>query len=240
MNRLINTMAKLAIFKSDFDYHLMRASMVFIAFFFGYQKWFQYEANALIPYISHGPLIFWLYPVFGIRGATYFLGVSESSFGVLLFLGFWNKKLGILGALGFCFSMISTEGCMPYPKEKEYTRNRKELEQMKKINIQMFATTTAIAAIFVLSVPAQAQNASEAVYKSKCAACHGPDGSGSAMGKKLGVHDFQTVDVPKMSDAELAGIIADGKNKMPAYGKSLKAEDIKGLVAYIRSLAPAK
>jgi hypothetical protein len=26
MNRLINTMAKLAIFKSDFDYHLMRAS----------------------------------------------------------------------------------------------------------------------------------------------------------------------------------------------------------------------
>jgi mono/diheme cytochrome c family protein len=111
---------------------------------------------------------------------------------------------------------------------------------MKKINIQMFATTTAIAAIFVLSVPAQAQNASETVYKSKCAACHGPDGSGSAMGKKLGVHDFQTADVQKMSDAELAGIIADGKNKMPAYGKSLKAEDIKGLVAYIRSLAPAK
>ena len=29
----------------------MRASMVFIAFFFGYQKWFQYEADALIPYI---------------------------------------------------------------------------------------------------------------------------------------------------------------------------------------------
>jgi cytochrome c6 len=111
---------------------------------------------------------------------------------------------------------------------------------VKKINIQMFATTTAIAAIFVLPVPAQAQNASEAVYKSKCAACHGPDGSGSAMGKKLGVHDFQTADVQKMSDAELAGIIADGKNKMPAYGKSLKAEDIKGLVAYIRSLAPAK
>jgi cytochrome c6 len=111
---------------------------------------------------------------------------------------------------------------------------------MKKINIQMFATTTAIAAIFVLSVPAQAQNASETLYKSKCAACHGPDGSGSAMGKKLGAHDFQTADVQKMSDAELSSIITDGKNKMPAYGKSLKAEDINGLVAYVRSLAPAK
>jgi hypothetical protein len=101
MDRLINTIVKLAIFKSDFDYHLMRASMVFIAFFFGYQKWFQYEADALIPYISHGPLIFWVYTVFGIRGATYFLGAAEYLFGVLLFLDFWNKKLGILGALRF-------------------------------------------------------------------------------------------------------------------------------------------
>ena len=58
MDRLINRLTKLSIFKSDFDYHLMRTSMVFIAFFFGYQKWFQYEADALIPYISHGPLIF--------------------------------------------------------------------------------------------------------------------------------------------------------------------------------------
>jgi uncharacterized membrane protein YkgB len=114
VNRLISTFAKLAIFKSDFDYHLMRASMVVIAFFFGYQKWFQYEADALVTYISHGPLIFWLYPVFGIRGATYFLGASESLFGVLLFLGFWNKKLGILGALGFCFSMISTFTIIPF------------------------------------------------------------------------------------------------------------------------------
>ena len=107
-------MAKLAIFKSDFDYHLMRVSLVFIAFFFGYQKWFQYEADALIPYISHGPLTFWLYPVFGIRGATYFLGVSESLFGVLLFLGFWNKKLGILGALGSCFSSVATVTIIPF------------------------------------------------------------------------------------------------------------------------------
>jgi cytochrome c6 len=111
---------------------------------------------------------------------------------------------------------------------------------MKKINIQMFASTTAIAAIFVLSVPAQAQNASETLYKSKCAACHGSDGSGSEMGKKLGAHDFQTAEVQKMSDVELSDVITNGKNKMPAYGKSLKAEDIKGLVAYIRSLAPAK
>jgi uncharacterized membrane protein YkgB len=48
----------------------------------------------LIPFISNGPLIFWLYPVFGVRSASWFLGVSEWTFGVLLFLGFWDKRLG--------------------------------------------------------------------------------------------------------------------------------------------------
>ena len=88
--------------------------MVIIFLFFGYQKWFEYEAQTLIPYISNGPLIFWMYPVFGIRGASWFLGVSEWLFGTLLFLGFWNKKLGILGALGSCFSFIATVTIIPF------------------------------------------------------------------------------------------------------------------------------
>jgi uncharacterized membrane protein YkgB len=87
--------------------------MVIIFFFFGYQKWFNCEAQALIP-ISHGPLIFWMYPVFGIRGATWFLGVAEWTFGLLLLLGFWNKQLGVLGALGTCFSFIATFTIVPF------------------------------------------------------------------------------------------------------------------------------
>jgi hypothetical protein len=98
MNFIIESLIQLGILKKDLDYHLLRALMVIICLFFGYQKWFDYEAQALVPYISHGPLIFWLYPVFGIRGATYFLGASEWLFGALLFAGFWNKKSGILGA----------------------------------------------------------------------------------------------------------------------------------------------
>ena len=68
-----------------------------------------------------------------------------------------------------------------------------------------------------------------------CSACHGADGTGSATGKKMGAHDFTTADVQGMSDAELATIITNGKNKMPKYGASVKPEDIKGLVAYIRT-----
>ena len=114
MNRLINQLSKIGILKNDLDYHLIRASMVILYLFFGYQKWFQYEAQALIPYISHGPLIFWMYPVFGIRGSTYFLGVSEWLFGALIFLGFWNKKLGILGALGSCGTFVATVTIIPF------------------------------------------------------------------------------------------------------------------------------
>jgi len=92
----------------------MRASMVLIFAFFGYQKWFNYEAQALIPYISHGPLIFWMYPILGLQGATWLLGVAEWLFGALLFLGFWNKRLGILGALGSCFSFVATVTIIPF------------------------------------------------------------------------------------------------------------------------------
>ncbi|HZC36437.1 MAG TPA: DUF417 family protein, partial [Chthoniobacterales bacterium] len=42
-----------------------------IYFFFGYQKWFPYEAHTLIPFISNGPLISWMYPVLGLQGASW-------------------------------------------------------------------------------------------------------------------------------------------------------------------------
>jgi uncharacterized membrane protein YkgB len=114
MNYLIKLCDRLRILRSEIDYHVLRASMVLIFLFFGYQKWFEYEAQALIPYISNGPLIFWMYPVFGIRGATWFLGVSEWLFGALLFWGFWNKKAGVVGALGGCASFVSTTTIIPF------------------------------------------------------------------------------------------------------------------------------
>src|SRR5882672_8428707 len=105
---LMESMTRLGLLTKDLDYPLIRGSMVLIFLLFGYQKWFEYEAQVLIPFISNGPLISWMYPVFGIQGASWFLGVSEWVFGALLFLGFWNKKLGILGALGSCLSFIMT------------------------------------------------------------------------------------------------------------------------------------
>src|SRR5258706_13311496 len=114
MDALVNALARSGLLTKDLDYHLLRASMVIIFLAFGYQKWFAYEAQVLIPYISNGPLISWMYPVFGIRGASWFLGVSEWLICALLFLGFWNKRLGILGAIGSIVTFLSTVTIIPF------------------------------------------------------------------------------------------------------------------------------
>jgi uncharacterized membrane protein YkgB len=114
MNLIVRILDGSGLLARDLDYHLVRASMVIIFVFFGYQKWFEYEAQVLIPYISNGPLIFWMYPLFGIRGASWFLGVSEWLFAVLLLWGFWDKRIGILGAIGSTATFVMTVTIIPF------------------------------------------------------------------------------------------------------------------------------
>ena len=114
LNPFVGILRRSSLLTQDLDYHAVRASMVIIFLFFGYQKWFEYEAQVLISFISNGPLISWLYPVFGVQGASWFLGISEWTFGTLLFLGFWNKKLGILGAAGSTFTYLATVSIIPF------------------------------------------------------------------------------------------------------------------------------
>jgi uncharacterized membrane protein YkgB len=117
VNWFAGTLRRSRLLSSDLDYHIVRASMVIMFLFFGYQKWFPYEFERLVPFISNGPLIWWLYPVFGHAGASYFLGVSEWTFGSLLLAGFWDKRLGVLGALGATGTFIATVTIIPFMPE---------------------------------------------------------------------------------------------------------------------------
>src|SRR6516162_8509658 len=114
MNSLIKTLAGTRLFQGDLDLHLVRGSMVLIFVMFGYQKWFEYEAQGLIPFIENGPLTFWMYPVFGLHGATYFLGVSEWLTAALLIWGFWNPRAGILGAILSVGTFVTTVTIIPF------------------------------------------------------------------------------------------------------------------------------
>jgi uncharacterized membrane protein YkgB len=114
LNPVVTSLRRSGLLAGDLDYHIVRASMVIMFLFFGYQKWWAYEAERLVPFISNGPLIWWLYPVFGYQGASWFLGGAEWTFGSLLFAGFWDKRLGILGAAGSTATFIATVTIIPF------------------------------------------------------------------------------------------------------------------------------
>ncbi len=77
-----------------------------------------------------------------------------------------------------------------------------------------------------------------AIYKSKCATCHGADGKGQTpMGKKMNLRDLGSPDVQKQTDKELYDWTAVGKGKMPGYKDKLTDEEIKALVAHMRMFA---
>ena len=89
-------------------------------------------------------------------------------------------------------------------------------------------TMTAI--VSLLSVPMWGADGA-ALYKTKCAGCHGADAKGKPAMK---TRDWSSEDIQKMSDDELGAIITNGKSPMPAY-KTMTADQVKDMVAYVRT-----
>ena len=91
-------------------------------------------------------------------------------------------------------------------------------------------------------VSAHAADAKE-LWDKNCKKCHGEDGKGqTAMGKKAGAKDYTDAKVQAdLKDDAMAKAIKEGvkdgeKTRMKAFGEELSADDIKGLVAYFRTL----
>jgi cytochrome c6 len=92
-----------------------------------------------------------------------------------------------------------------------------------------------------LSAPLWAQGEGATLFKSKCAGCHSPDGSGSGpAGKAMHLRPLGSEDVQKQSDAELTAIITNGKSGMPSFKEKLSADQIKQVVGFIRELGKKK
>ena len=106
---------------------------------------------------------------------------------------------------------------------------------MKKVILAVLATAFAL----FLALP-NLSWAQEDIYKTKCAACHGADGKGSAAGKKMGAPEFSSEKIQKASNADLADFIENGgpqKKASHAFaGKGVTAGDATKLATYIKSL----
>lgn len=103
-----------------------------------------------------------------------------------------------------------------------------------KLNLRLAIFTFLAVSI---AAPAFAQNPGADTYKAQCAMCHGADGTGDTpAGKAMKARSLKEPDLVKASDAELIAFIKKGKGNMPAYADSLKDDQIKDVVAYIRTL----
>jgi len=98
-----------------------------------------------------------------------------------------------------------------------------------------FAVMCCLAGCSVM--PTFAQDTAEAIYKLKCAMCHGADGlSNTPAGKVFKAASFSDPAVVKTPDGDLIAIVQKGKNKMPAFADKLTEAQIKSVVDYIHTL----
>lgn len=90
-----------------------------------------------------------------------------------------------------------------------------------------------------------AEDATKNLFIQKCSSCHAKDGKGNPAMAKMFKLDASALDLTSKvtvskKDEELIATTTKGHGKMPAYEAKLKAEEIKALVTFIRSLSKPK
>ncbi len=99
--------------------------------------------------------------------------------------------------------------------------------------------------LVMVSVLSSFSFADKKLFDAKCASCHGKDGKGNIVMSKMfkvapEALNLTSSEFAAKKDEEILKIIAEGKNKMPAYAKQLNSEQQKSVLQYIRGLAAKK
>jgi len=104
---------------------------------------------------------------------------------------------------------------------------------------------TVILAVSLFAVSAVCGFSAEAKenWEQHCAKCHGADGKGDTkMGKKLEVRDYTNAAVKaSLKDEEALkalkeGLTKDGKQLMKPFSPDISDDELKALIAYLRTL----
>jgi mono/diheme cytochrome c family protein len=103
------------------------------------------------------------------------------------------------------------------------------------------AAATAVA-LTAVAVPARAADPAT-IFGRSCSPCHGKEGEPSPVFAKQGVRNFKDPAWQKSTtDAQIEQVIREGKKgtMMASFEKQLSAEEVKGLVVFIRKLGRVK
>jgi mono/diheme cytochrome c family protein len=101
------------------------------------------------------------------------------------------------------------------------------------------AAAALIAALLAAAPAAVAADTRSENWQTNCSVCHGDDGKGQTEeGKKKGARDLTNAKwQDKIDDARMIRSVTRGHDKMPSFEKKLSADEIKALVAEVRTLA---
>jgi uncharacterized membrane protein YkgB len=78
---------------------VLRYGLVALLLLWGGSKFTSLEAEGIRPLIEHSPLLSWLYPLLGVRGASAVIGIVEIAAAVLMSLRRWRPALSAAGSL---------------------------------------------------------------------------------------------------------------------------------------------
>lgn len=175
-------------------------------------------------------------------GGVFYFGILSAPMPVRWFLApiLWYAGVSLFFVrfvyLMFASARRQMDAEPPSPKE-ETDSMKQPKETSNSASVMRLVAIMALVAI-VAVVPATAGPAETAapLYKAKCAMCHGPDGAAKTpMASKLAVRAFSDPAVQKLTDDEMLQAISKGKNKMPGYAGKITPEEMKALVAYVRT-----
>lgn len=106
---------------------------------------------------------------------------------------------------------------------------------MKTMKLVILIMMIALALFLIVPNLSWAADDGAALYKTKCAACHGADLAGKPAAK---IPSLVSDDARKASDADLTDMIANGgkdKKAMHAFAnKGVTPDQVKMVIAYIR------
>ncbi len=111
---------------------------------------------------------------------------------------------------------------------------------MKKTTLAVLTGAASVAVSGFMATPAaRASDGRSENFQTYCSVCHGDDGKAQTeKGKEKGARDFTNARwQEKVDDARLIKSVTKGHDKMPAFEKKLSADEIKALVAEVRSFA---